>query len=124
MCYAGSFQHKHHASSLSYCDIRITTLQHKYAIGILLGLCLIHMKEETFTRPPDGDVNQGWAVLAICWAFIACALVSTMLRVYVRLRITRNLGLDDYVAVVAMVRIRISNKNPWRTTTDRLFLVR
>lgn len=64
------------------------------------------MKQETFTRPLDGDLNQGWAVLAICWAFITCALVSTMLRVWVRLRITRNLGLDDYVAVVAMVRTR------------------
>lgn len=64
------------------------------------------MKQETFTRPLDGDVDQGWAVLAICWAFIACALVSTMLRVWVRLRITRNLGSDDYVAVAAMVRTR------------------
>lgn len=64
------------------------------------------MKQETFAPPPDGDVDQGWALLAICWAFIACALVSTMLRVWVRSRITRNLGCDDYIAVAAMVRIR------------------
>lgn len=62
------------------------------------------MKQETFTRPPDGDVDQGWAILAICWAFIACALVSTMLRVWVRSRLTHNLKGDDYVAVAAMVR--------------------
>ena len=62
------------------------------------------MKQETFTRPPDGDVDQGWAILAICWAFIACALTSTMLRVWVRSRLTHNLRGDDYVAVAAMVR--------------------
>lgn len=64
------------------------------------------MKQETFTRPPDGDVDKGWAILAICWAFIACAFISTMLRVWVRSRITHNLGGDDYVAVAAMVRAR------------------
>lgn len=61
------------------------------------------MKQETFLPPPDGDVDQGWAVLAICWAFIACALITTMLRVWVRSRITHNLGGDDYVAVAAMI---------------------
>ncbi|KAF6228506.1 hypothetical protein HO133_008236 [Letharia lupina] len=61
------------------------------------------MKQETFTRPPDGDVDKGWAILAICWAFIACAFISTMLRVWVRSRITHNLGGDDYVAVAAMM---------------------
>ena len=64
------------------------------------------MKQETFSRPFNGDVDQGWAILAICWAFIACALISTMLRVWVRSRITHNLGGDDHVAVAAMVRIR------------------
>ena len=64
------------------------------------------MKQETFAPPRNGDVDQGWAILAICWAFITCALISTMLRVWVRSRITRNLGGDDYVAVAAMVRAR------------------
>ena len=63
------------------------------------------MKQETFSRPSNGDVDQGWAILAICWAFIACALLSTMLRVWVRSRLTHNLGGDDHVAVAAMVRI-------------------
>ena len=63
----------------------------------------INMKQEIFTRPDNGDVDQGWAILAICWAFIACALLSTILRVWVRSRIMHNLGSDDYVAVAAMV---------------------
>ena len=64
------------------------------------------MKQEIFTPPSNGDVDQGWAILAICWAFIALALVTTILRVWVRSRITHNLGGDDYVAVAAMVRAR------------------
>ena len=66
------------------------------------------MKQETFSLPPDGDRDQGWAILAVCWAFIACALISTILRVCVRSRITHNVGGDDYVAVAAMVRARSS----------------
>lgn len=61
------------------------------------------MKQETFAPPPDGDVDQGWALLAVCWSFIACALTSTILRVWVRSRITRNLGCDDYIAAAAML---------------------
>lgn len=64
------------------------------------------MKQETFAPPSNGDVDRGWALLAICWAFIACALISTMLRVWVRSRITHNLRGDDYVAVAAMVWTR------------------
>lgn len=64
------------------------------------------MKAETFSRPQNGDVDQGWAILAVCWAFIACALISILLRVWVRWRITRNLGSDDWVIALAMVRFR------------------
>lgn len=71
------------------------------------------MKQETFLPPPDRDVDQGWAVLAICWAFIACALITTMLRVWVRSRITHNLGGDDYVAVAAMVRTSSSGNEQY-----------
>ena len=64
------------------------------------------MREIVFFRPDDDDdVDQGWAILAVCWLFIALALISTLLRVWVRWRITRNLGSDDWVMVVAMVGI-------------------
>ena len=62
------------------------------------------MKEETFAQPDTGDVDQGWAILAVCWAFVVCALLSTLLRVWVRGKITYNLGSDDWVIVAAMVR--------------------
>ena len=63
------------------------------------------MKEQTFARPDTGDVNRGWAVLAVCWAFVACAFISTVLRVWVRVRLTRNMGPDDFNMIAAMVSI-------------------
>lgn len=65
----------------------------------------IIMKKQTFTRPPNGDVDQGWAILSVCWAFVAAALGSTILRVWIRTRLTRNLGWDDGIMVIAMVSI-------------------
>ena len=61
------------------------------------------MKEHQFTRPLDGDRSQGWAILAVCWAFVTTAFATTILRVWVRMRLTRNLGWDDYYMVIAMV---------------------
>lgn len=63
------------------------------------------MKEQTFARPDNGDVDKGWAVLAVCWAFVACAFISTVLRVWVRVRLTRNMGPDDFNMIAAMVSI-------------------
>ncbi|KAL6714771.1 hypothetical protein ACLMJK_008196 [Lecanora helva] len=60
------------------------------------------MKEETFTPNPTGDQDKGWAILAVCWALVLFALVSTILRIYVRARLTGNLGSDDAVIGVAM----------------------
>lgn len=62
------------------------------------------MKAYEFTRPPDGDRDQGWALLAVCWAFVTAAFLTTVLRVWVRLRLTRNIGWDDYHMIAAIVR--------------------
>ncbi|KAI4119256.1 MAG: hypothetical protein LQ345_000805 [Seirophora villosa] len=61
------------------------------------------MKEYQFSRPPDGDRSQGWAILSVCWAFVLAALATTVLRVWVRVRLTRNLRWDDYNIIIAMV---------------------
>lgn len=61
------------------------------------------MKQYQFSQPSDGDRSQGWALLAVCWAFATAALATTVLRVWVRTRLTRNLGWDDYYMIIAMV---------------------
>jgi len=61
------------------------------------------MIQEPFSRPTGGDIDQGWAILSVCWAFVIFALVSTILRVWIRARLTRNLGWDDLIMSIAMV---------------------
>lgn len=61
------------------------------------------MKNYEFVPAPEGDVNQGWALLAVTWAFVLTAFATIVVRIFVRARLTRNLGADDYTIVVAMV---------------------
>ncbi len=75
------------------------------------------MNEQTFGRPDNGDVDKGWAILAVCWAFVACAFISTVLRVWVRVRLTRNMGPDDYNIIVAMVSIAVN----WQDQASRSY---
>ncbi|KAL8991625.1 MAG: hypothetical protein Q9169_007809 [Polycauliona sp. 2 TL-2023] len=56
-----------------------------------------------FSPPPDGDRSQGWALLSVCWALVTTALASTILRVWVRTRLTRNIGWDDGHIIIAMI---------------------
>jgi hypothetical protein len=50
------------------------------------------MQEVVFPQPKGGDVDQGWALLAVCMSFVLAALISTVARVVVRTKITRNIG--------------------------------
>lgn len=49
--------------------------------------------------------NRGPELQAVCAAFVSAAFVSTVLRCYVRLRLVKAFGLDDYFMVVATVCI-------------------
>lgn len=66
------------------------------------------MKQETFTRPPDGDHDHGWWLIPFCFVLVAGALISTLIRLWIRMRVTRNLGWDDLMISIAMV----SNRSP------------
>lgn len=63
------------------------------------------MQDHHFSEPIGGDVDRGWALLAVCWAFVLCAFITTTLRVTVRSKLTRNLGWDDFWMVAAMVSL-------------------
>ncbi|MCJ1322909.1 hypothetical protein MMC15_008259 [Xylographa vitiligo] len=52
--------------------------------------------------PPGGDVNQGPAILASSWALTTISLITCGCRLYGRLRMTRNAGMDDVVIMVSM----------------------
>lgn len=47
--------------------------------------------------------NRGPELGAVCYAFAAVALVSALLRFYVRLRIVKSFGVDDYFMLVSLI---------------------
>lgn len=53
--------------------------------------------------PPDGDVNRGQVLLIVGWLESALALVFLCGRLYVRIKINRSVGLDDWAMIVAYV---------------------
>jgi hypothetical protein len=51
--------------------------------------------------PPD--VNRGGQILAICGTLTALCLLIVVLRIWVRARIIRLVGPDDWIMIAAMV---------------------
>lgn len=60
------------------------------------------MNDQRLSQPPSGDDDQGWAILSVCWALVTAALVSTILRIWIRVRLTHNLSWDDGIMAIAM----------------------
>lgn len=56
---------------------------------------------EEIDVPPD--VNRGGQILAICGTLTALSLVLVALRVWVRAKIIRLVGADDWIMIAAMV---------------------
>lgn len=67
------------------------------------------MKKQIYERPPDGDIHRGWFLIPYCWILVCAALISTFIRLWIRIRVTRNLGWDDFWIVLALV----SNRFAW-----------
>ena len=61
------------------------------------------MAQERFTR--DSEVNHGTSMIAIVGTFTSLSALFVAARLYVRIRLLRNLGLDDYLIVLAMVSL-------------------
>ncbi|PQE28222.1 hypothetical protein CJF30_00010920 [Rutstroemia sp. NJR-2017a BBW] len=55
--------------------------------------------------PPD--YNRGPQILAICGSLVALTLIVGFLRLYVRIRIIREVGVDDYLMMGAMMMVII-----------------
>ncbi|KAL8646687.1 MAG: hypothetical protein Q9210_005994, partial [Variospora velana] len=58
------------------------------------------MKQETFYPSPKGDETNGGKYLGAAWALVTCAFSSTAVRIWVRGRLTRNMGWDDYHMII------------------------
>ena len=57
--------------------------------------------------PPGGDQRIGGRLVVISSVLIVPGTILVALRLYVRTRITRTLGLDDVFLMLSLVSIRI-----------------
>ena len=55
-------------------------------------------------RAAREDVSDGPAIIAIVGTFTGISALFVAARLYVRIKLMRNIGLDDYLIVLAMVR--------------------
>jgi len=56
---------------------------------------------EALEMPPDE--NRGPEILAVCGSLVGFSLVIVLLRLYVRAKMVRHVGVDDWIIVAAMV---------------------
>lgn len=70
---------------------------------------LKHTMSTMLPPPAGGRQNRGTAFLAVALVFTIIAFCFVLTRVYVRLWLKRAFGWDDGMAILAMVRLRISN---------------
>jgi hypothetical protein len=76
------------------------------------------MAEGAGTEVPP-DENKGGQILAICGVLVAVCLVIVMLRIWVRARIIRQVGADDWTMIAAMVCSDMHLRSEIREGDDR-----
>ena len=57
--------------------------------------------------PPDGDQDRGPELVAFTWTFTALASTIVALKVFTRIKIIREPGLDDIFIVFSLVSLRV-----------------
>jgi hypothetical protein len=62
------------------------------------------------------DENQGPVILGSTLTVTIAALITMVTRLYVRVRMIRNVGWDDYVMISAMVLVSPPNVSAWSST--------
>lgn len=59
-------------------------------------------KPQGLMGPPGGDENKGPIVKIVTWVFTITVLLTVLLRLFARFRLTRTPGWDDFWIVIAM----------------------
>ena len=75
--------------------------------SLIITVPLAFHEMEVLSPPPDGDRNRAAPLLIITWFPYGFALMSTVARVFVRLR-SKRLGMDDYLMALGTVILIIS----------------
>ncbi len=57
--------------------------------------------------PTGGDQNRGPELVAVTWALTALATVVVALRMFTRIRILKDMALDDFYVVISLVSVPV-----------------
>ena len=57
----------------------------------------------TLPPPPGGDQDRGWQLLAVHCTFTGIVTLLLFARLYTRVFIVREVGLDDYFIILGVV---------------------
>lgn len=58
---------------------------------------------DNLPEPPDGDQNRATELVIICWTEFIIVFALVAARFYSRIRITRNIGWDDWWILITLV---------------------
>ena len=58
------------------------------------------------TPSASGDENQGPTINAILWSFVAVSLLTVLARLFGRIKLTSNVGWDDFWILISMVGLQ------------------
>ena len=59
--------------------------------------------QQAVSAPPGGDRDKSLSIEITVWIFTAIALITCILRIFGRAKLTRNLSWDDFWIVIAML---------------------
>ena len=69
-----------------------------------------------FQRAAREDVSNGPGIIAVVGTFTGISALFVAARLYVRIKLMRNLGSDDYLIVLAMVRLPRTKARLWASS--------
>lgn len=62
--------------------------------------------------PEYAHQNKGPSIIALFWAFFSVSVLMVSARLYIRGRMLKNIGLDDYIIAAAMVSFTPRHPEP------------
>ena len=69
-----------------------------------------------YQRAAREDVSNGPGIIAVVGTFTGISALFVAARLYVRIKLMRNLGSDDYLIVLAMVRLPRTKARLWASS--------
>lgn len=67
------------------------------------------------------DENRGPKILGVLWALTSLTTVVVVARMYIRIRMLKNFGSDDWLIALSMVRMLLQDRVPFAELTSQVY---